>query len=146
MCITTYFLFLGLICLSSSLLHSNNGLEYLISLWCVSCGRLLVWLVGCFTVLYTDKEEIHSEIELIIYLLKWYSPTNIISLALLVLRLKLVLLLTEIFQYSLCLRNTASFVPPRYPEVTGYEPRSGHIDTAIWMHYMDANQNGWRRN
>ena len=52
------------------------------------------WLV-----LYRDKEEIHSKIELTIYKLKWYSPTNIMSLALLVLRPKLVLLLTEIFQY-----------------------------------------------
>ena len=44
----------------------------------------------------------------------WYSPTNIISLALLVLRPKLVLLLTEIFQYWPCLRPTTSFIPPRY--------------------------------
>ena len=36
--------------------------------------------------MYRDKEEIHSEIKLIIYLLKWYSPTRGISLALLVLR------------------------------------------------------------
>ena len=43
------------------------------------------------------KEEIYSEIELITYQLKWYSPTNIISLA--QLRSKLVLLLTEIFTY-----------------------------------------------
>ena len=35
--------------------------------------------------------------ELIIYQLKWYSPTSIISLVLLVLRPKLVLLLTEVF-------------------------------------------------
>ena len=64
--------------------------------------------------LYRCKKEIHSEIELTIYKLKWYSPTNIISLALLVLRLKLVLLQTEIFQYWLCLRNTPSFSPLRY--------------------------------
>ena len=25
-------------------------------------------------------------------------------------------------------------------------PGSGCIDTAIWMHYMDAKLNGWRRN
>ena len=47
--------------------------------------------------LYRGKEEIHSEIELVIFY--WHSLTNIISLALLVLRPKLVLLLTEIFQY-----------------------------------------------
>ena len=45
-----------------------------------------------FLLLYRVKEKIHSEIELIIYQLKWYSPTNIISLALLVLGQKLVLL------------------------------------------------------
>ena len=46
--------------------------------------------------LYHGKEKIHSEIELIVYELKWYSPTSIISLALLVLRPKLVLLLTGV--------------------------------------------------
>ena len=65
-------------------------------------------------VLYHGKEEIHSEIELTIYQLKWYSPTNIISLALWVLRPKLVLLLTEILQNPSCLRNTTSFIPPQY--------------------------------
>ena len=49
--------------------------------------------------LYHSKEEIHSEIELTIYKLKWYSRTNIISLTLLVLCPKLVLLLTKVFQY-----------------------------------------------
>ena len=48
---------------------------------------------------YRSKEEIHSEIELTICKLKLYTPTNIIGLALLVLRPKLVLLQTEIFQY-----------------------------------------------
>ena len=38
-------------------------------------------------VLYHCKEEIHSEIELTIYKLKWYSPTNIINLMQLVIRL-----------------------------------------------------------
>ena len=32
--------------------------------------------------LYRSKEMIHSETELIIYYLKWYSPTSIISLSL----------------------------------------------------------------
>ena len=32
--------------------------------------------------LYRGKETIHSEIELIIYQLKWYISTNIISLSL----------------------------------------------------------------
>ena len=54
-------------------------------------------------VLYRGKEKIYSEIELNIYQLKWYSPTSIISLALLVLRPKLVLLLTNILsELSLC--------------------------------------------
>ena len=44
------------------------------------------------------KKKIHSEIELIFHELKWYSPTTIISLSLLVLRPKLVLLLTDILQ------------------------------------------------
>ena len=35
------------------------------------------------------------------------------------LRPKLVLLLTEIFQYWLCLRNTTSFIPPRYQKSRG---------------------------
>ena len=47
-------------------------------------------------VLYRCREKIHSEIELIIYQIKWYSSTSIISLALLVLRPKLVLLLTDV--------------------------------------------------
>ena len=51
---------------------------------------------------YRGKEEIHSEIELTIYQLKWYIPTNIISLALLVLRPNIVLLLTEILQNFIC--------------------------------------------
>ena len=46
--------------------------------------------------MYRGKEKIHSEIDLIIYQLKWYSSTGIISLALLVLRSKLVLLLTDV--------------------------------------------------
>ena len=53
--------------------------------------------------LYRGKEKIHSEIELIIYQLKWYSPTSIICLALLVLRPKLVLLLIDVLlELSLC--------------------------------------------
>ena len=35
--------------------------------------------------------------------------------------------------------------PDRWNEAQ-FLPGSGCIDTAIWMHYMDANQNGWRRN
>ena len=46
--------------------------------------------------LYRGEEKIHSEIELIIYELKWYSPTRIISLALLVLRPMLVLQLINV--------------------------------------------------
>ena len=25
-------------------------------------------------------------------------------------------------------------------------PGSGRIDTAVWMHYLDADKNAWRRN
>ena len=35
--------------------------------------------------------------------------------------------------------------PDRWNEAQ-FLPGSSCIDTAIWMHYMDANQNGWRRN
>ena len=73
----------------------------------------------CIYLLSRCKVEIHSEIELTIYQLKWYSPTNIICLALLVLCPKLVLLLTEIFQYSPCLRNATSFIPPSYRKSRG---------------------------
>ena len=69
--------------------------------------------------LYCGKEEIHSKIELIIYQLKWYSLTNIISLMLWVLCPKLVLLLTVIFQYRPCLKNMTSFIPPRYQKSRG---------------------------
>ena len=50
---------------------------------------------------------------------KWYSATDIISLALLVLRPKFVLLQKEIFQYWLCLRNMTSFILPRYRKSRG---------------------------
>ena len=69
--------------------------------------------------LYHAKEEIHSEIKLTIYQLKWYSPTNIISLALWVLHPNLVLLLTEIFQYWLYIWNMMSFIPQRYRKSCG---------------------------
>ena len=58
--------------------------------------------------LYRGQEKIHSEIELIIYYLKWNSPTSIISLALLVLRPKLVLLLTDGLQSYLSSSLSAS--------------------------------------
>ena len=63
--------------------------------------------------MHRSKEKIHSEIELIIYQLKWYSPTSIISLALLVWRAKLVLLLTDILsELSLCFSFSFRF---RFP-------------------------------
>ena len=72
--------------------------------------------------LYRGKEKIHSEIELIIYQLEGYSPTSI-SLALLVLRPKLVLLLTDVLQSYLsaspCLRETVSFILLRYRKSRG---------------------------
>ena len=46
--------------------------------------------------MYQGKGKLHSEIDLIIYKLKWYSPTCIIRLALLVLHLNLVLLMTDV--------------------------------------------------
>ena len=75
--------------------------------------------------LYRGKGKIHSEIELIIYLLNCYSPTSIISLALLVLSPKLVLpnpvrvvsllfLLLLLLLLFPCLRDTASFILPRH--------------------------------
>ena len=78
--------------------------------------------------IYRGKEKIHSEIKLIIYKLKWYSPTSIISLELLVLCSKLVLLLTDVLQS--CLSASASpvlerpevFYTSAIPEVTLYEP------------------------
>ena len=56
-----------------------------------------------YTLLYRGKEKIHCEVELIIDWLTQYSPTNIISLALLVLRPKLVLLLTDVISELLFL-------------------------------------------
>ena len=83
--------------------------------------------------LYRGKEKIHIEIELIISLLKWYNPTSIISLALLVLRPKLVLLLTDVpfravsviasFCFCLCL----SFILPQYPK-----SRDTSHNTTLW--------------
>ena len=51
-----------------------------------------VFLTNCCIVV----RKIHSEIESIIYQLKWYNPTSVISLALLVLCPILVLLLTDV--------------------------------------------------
>ena len=44
--------------------------------------RLFVGFLWHINLLYSGKEKIHSEMELIIYQLKWYSPTSIISLTL----------------------------------------------------------------
>ena len=38
--------------------------------------------MAVWNVLFRGKETIHSETELIIYQLKWYSPTRIMSLSL----------------------------------------------------------------
>ena len=78
--------------------------------------------------LYHSKEEIYSEIDLTIYKLKWYSPTNIISLTLLELYLKLV------FRYWLCLRNTMSFIPKIYQKSRG----TSHFTT---LDYKDIKRN-----
>ena len=69
-----------------------------------------------YKLLYHGKEKIHNEIELIIYKLKWYSPTSIISLALLALRPKLVLLLTDVLpelSLSPLLLLLSAFILPR---------------------------------
>ena len=66
----------------------------------------LLYAIGCICLLlYHGKENIHSYIiiELFIYQLKCYSPTSMIRLALLFLRPKLVLLLTDLLQSCLCL-------------------------------------------
>ena len=88
--------------------------------------------------MYRGKEKIHCQIELIIYWLKWYTSTCIISLVLLVLRPKLVLLLTDVFQNylsaslsasaSLCLRDTTSFILPQYWKSHGMS----HYTTIIY--------------
>ena len=86
-------------------------------------------------VLCRGKEKIHSEIESIIYLLVrlvlFTGSTSIISLALLVLRPKLVLQLTDVLQSYLsaflsastspspCLRDTASFILSQYRKSHG---------------------------
>ena len=67
------------------------------------------------------------KIKLIVYSLKWYSPTSIISLALLVSRPKLVFLLTDVLsEVALCcsfcfcsLRDTTSFILPWYRKSRG---------------------------
>ena len=58
--------------------------------------------------LYCGKKKIHSEIELIVYYHKWYNPTSIISLVPLVLRPKVVLLLTDVIQSYLSAFLSAS--------------------------------------
>ena len=77
------------------------------------------------------KDKIYGEIKLIVYQLKCYSPTSIISLALLVLRPKLVLLLTNVFQSclsaSVCLlslkfKRHGVFYTFAIPEAMWYEP------------------------
>ena len=79
--------------------------------------------------LYRCKKKIHSEIELIVYQLKWYSPTSFMNLALLVLRPKLVLLLTNVlsdvslcFSFCFCLlvlQKHGVFILPRYRKSCG---------------------------
>ena len=64
-----------------------------------------------------------------------YSPTNIISLELWVLRLKLVLLLTEILQNPLVLKKHDVFYTSTIPEVTWYEPL---YNVSKWPFYILA--------
>ena len=109
------------------LIYRRSGSDWLFWESCrsVSDYRRIIFM----RLLYRGKEKIHSEIKLIIYQLKWYSPTCIISLVLLVLRPKLVLLLTDVLQSyrsaslsasaSPCLRDTASFILPRYRKSLG---------------------------
>ena len=97
---------------------------------------------------YRGKEKIHSEIEIIIYKLKWYSPTSIISLALLILRPKFVLVLTDVhsevslcfyfyfsFCFSPCFKRHGVFYTSAIPEVTWNEPlynRSWHQKRTVY--------------
>ena len=88
----------------------------------------LVYIFAC------GKGKIHGEIKLIVYSLQCYCPTCIISLALLVLRPKLVLFLTDVlsklsFCFSFCfllslsfLRGTATFILPPYRNTRGMIP------------------------
>ena len=98
-------------------------------------------------ILYRGKEKIHREIESIIYSLKWYIPTNIISLALLVLHPKLVLLLTDVlselslcFSFCVCscftvLKRHGIFYTSAIPEVTWYEPLYSKTQCWVWTSY-----------
>ena len=93
---------------------------------------------------YRGKEKIYSEIKLIVYLLKCYSPTSIISLALLVLRPKLVFLLTDVLHSYLSTSLSASVSPSVFgtrrlytsavPEITWYEPLYNTNQLSILLH------------
>ena len=94
--------------------------------------------------LYRGKEKKHSEIELIIYYLKWYSPTGIISLALLVLRPKLVFLLTDLLPnplshyFSFCftvLKKRGVFYTSAIPEVTWCESLDNSINADLIIYF-----------
>ena len=91
---------------------------------------ILLRMCYSLILLYHGKEKIHSEIELIIYQLKWYSPTCIIGFVLLVLCPKLVyywprsfralyLFLSASLSACSCLRDTASFILPPYRKSRG---------------------------
>ena len=106
---------------------------------------MCVCVCVCVCVLYRGKEKIHSEIEIIIYQLKWYSPTSIISLALLVFRPTLVLLLTDVLQSYLSsslfasassvLKRHGDFYTSAIPEVTWYESLNNiYIYIYIYTH------------
>ena len=83
--------------------------------------------------LYHGKVKVHSEMKLIVYQLKCYRPTSIISLALLVLCPKLVLLLTNVlselflcfpfyFLLSAVLEKPSIFYTSAILEVMWYKP------------------------
>ena len=80
--------------------------------------------------LYCGKEEIHSQIELIIYYLKWYSPTNIISV------MSEVSLTTDRdLSVLMCLRNRPSFIPPWYWKSRGTSHyTTNQMEVGSWAH------------
>ena len=75
------------------------------------------------------------KIKLIVYQLKCYSPTSIISLALLVLRLKLVFRAISLLLFLLLLlclpslRNMASLYPPRNRKSRGTSHNTTQLDS-----------------
>ena len=87
------------------------------------------------TLLYRGKEMIHSEIELVIYLLKWYSPTSI-KKSLAVGVMSNVDLLTEVFQSSsvstsVFVSLASVFILPQYWKSCGTSHYTTHCEPVL---------------